>query len=395
MTERNWSLHLILLVMSGVPLVLGLAGCTGGNPHDDWVLMPESSEKEMGKDAAKQLEKQVGLYDSDTLARYVDNVGSRVAVYSERPDLDYKFRILDIFMINALALPGGYIYVTRGFMEEVNSEAQLAGVLAHEVAHVAAYHAIKRQQWSILSLLSAAAVATQTGGRGIGESLMAQQMVLRGYTRSSEDQADRLGMRYAARAGYDPKGLIKFLERLNQIHGRIPNRDVLMMRTHPFLSDRIQSANADLEYYRSLSPDTTVTNRHRYHRYRRRYLFKDNEEKFLQQFKDFVNAYENQDLETIDGMLAEDFQVGPEDASDTRTRGEFLNELHQRFRRSIDIEYEYRLLNLDVGDTQATIQYEFKDTRHHSGNSVPEINQSAQIIDWRREDESWLMKTLR
>lgn len=396
MTERNWSLRLLLLTMLVVPLGLGLTACAGGdNPHADWVLMPESSEKEMGKNASERLEEQIGLYESDTLAQYVDNVGSRIAVYSERPNLEYNFRILDIFMINALALPGGYIYVTRGLLDEITSEAQLAGILAHEIAHVAAYHAIKRQQWSILSMLSAAAVATQTGGRGLGESLMAQQMAMRGYTRSSEDQADRLGMRYAAQAGYDPKGLIKFLQRLNEIHGEIPDRQIVMMRTHPFLTDRVESARADLEYYRSLAPDTTITNRIRFNRYRRSYLYKPDEERFLEQFEHFVTAYENEDLETIDTMLAEDFQVGPDGASDTSTRSEFLNELNQRFRSSIKIEYEHRLLNLDVGDTQTTVQYEFKDTRHQSGNAVPTINQGAQTIDWRKEDESWRMKTLR
>lgn len=394
MTDRL--LRVFLTPLLFVVVVLGLTGCAGGNnPHDDWVLMSTSSEKEMGESAAKQLENQVGLYGSDTFTRYVDNVGSRVAVYSERPDLDYKFEILDIFMINALALPGGYIYVTRGLLKQIDSEAELAGVLAHEVGHVAAYHAIKRQQWSIISLLSAAAVATQTGGRGLGESLMAQQMIIRGYTRSSEDQADRLGMRYSAQAGYDPLGLINFLEELKRVHGEIPQQEILMMRTHPFLTDRIQTSRANLDYYRSLSPDTPIVNRLRYQRYKRRYLFQPAEQAFMKVFKRFVEAYENQNIDRIKSMLAKDFQVGSRDASDTRTRADFLEDLEGRFRRSVNIEYDYRLMDLNVGDTEATIQYEFKDTRHRAGSSVPQINQGLQAIDWRKRDQSWLMKTLK
>ncbi|MFB6346531.1 MAG: M48 family metalloprotease [bacterium] len=384
----------VLLCVLVVSVLSGLVGCAGSdqNPHDSWVLVSESAEKDMGKTEAKRLEKEVGLYESDTYVRYLNNVGNRVAVYSQRPDLDYKFRILDIFWINALALPGGYVYVTRGLLDNLESEAELAGVLAHETAHIAAYHAIKRQQWSVISMLSAAAVATQTGGRGLGESLMAQQMVIQGYTRSSEDQADQLGMEYMARSGYDPEGLINFLRTLQEIHGEIPDRRVIMLRTHPFLVDRIDKASGDLSYYRSLLSDTPMVKRHRYNRYKRRYLYRHDEEAFLSRFNGFVEAYEEQNLTRLETMLAEDFRVGDEDSGDTSAQ--FLAELKDRFRDSVEINYDYRLLNLDVGDTQATIQYEFNSERKRPGTSVPKINNGVQLLKWRKKDASWYLKTL-
>lgn len=375
--------------------IVTLAGCASStdNPHDDWVMMSEDAEKSLGGSYAEELEQQVGTYDSDTYARYVDNVGSRIAVHSERPDLDYQFGILDIFQINALALPGGYIYLTRGLLDELDSEAEMAGVLAHEIAHVAAYHAIKRQQWSAITMLSAAAVASQTGGRGLGESLMAQRMFLRSYTRDAEDQADQLGLRYAALSGYDPKGLIDFLQTLQDIQKEIPQRDILFMRTHPFLTDRVRRARNDLPEYRDLVGDTPIVERARYERHKRRFLYKPREEEFLSTFERYFDAYRDQDSRTMKKLMSDDFRLG--DDSSSETTADFMQDINRRIRTSQKIEYDKQLMKMDVGDTDAVVIYEYTSKRWQHDKEKPTINDGFQEMVWRREDDLWRLTRLR
>lgn len=396
---NEWKYEEWLSLLTGGLFLLGVvslvASCasSSNNPHDDWVLMSEGLEKSLGSSSAQELEKQVGVYDSDTMVRYVDNVGSRVAVYSQRPDLDYQFGVLDIFQVNALALPGGYVYVTRGLIKELGTEAELAGVLAHEIAHVAAYHSVKRQQWSVLSMISAAAVATQTGGRGLGESLMAQQTLVRGYTRASEAEADRLGLRYTARAGYDPQGLVGFLRTLQELHGEIPQRDILFMRTHPFLADRIRRAQNDMGQYRELLNDTPIVGRARFQRHKRRYLFKPEEERFLETFNKYFEAYRNKDLASMRDLTDTSFRLG--DATSGDTVGDFMEELDRRVRSSRKVEYNKRLLKLDVGDTDTVVVYEYESRLWGYGDSSPTINDGLQEMVWRRRNGTWRLSRLR
>lgn len=382
---------LILVVLTGSGLVACAA--SSDNPHDNWVLMSQGIEKDLGQSYANQLEKQVGLYESDTFNRYIDNVGSRVAVYSQRPDLDYKFGILDVFQINALALPGGYVYATRGLLRAMDSEAELAGVLAHEVAHVAAYHAVKRQQWSAITMMSAAAMAVQTGGRGLGPGLMAQQMFVRGYTRNSEDQADRLGLRYMAQSGYDPEGLVDFLQTLQRVHEEIPQRDLLFMRTHPFLADRIRRANNDMDQYKSLLNDTPLVGRYRYSRYKRQFLFKPDEEQFLSVFNQYVDAYKNKNPSGMRELMSSDFRFGSKDSAETTA--EFMDTMESRMRRSEKIEYNTQLMKLDVGDTDAVLLYEFSSRRWIPGKEKPVLEDGIQEMVWRRKNDQWRLSRLR
>lgn len=386
-----------ILLFGGLVLFVSilLVSCASNpnNPHSDWVLVSEGYEKNMGNSAAQRIEEQVGLYDSEKFSRYVKNIGNRIAVYSERPGLDYQFGIIDIFQVNALALPGGHVYVTRGLLREIESEAELAGVLAHEIAHVAAYHSVKQQQLGILSMISAAAVGVASGGRGLGESLIAQQMITRGYTRTAEDEADRLGLQYVAKAGYDPEGLVDFLQTLQRLHGEIPQRDLLFMRTHPFLEDRIRSARNDMDRYRSLISDTPLVERGRYRRHRRRYLYQPEEKDFLKTFDEYFAAYRNKDISAMRDLTSPDFRLGDEDSGDTIDV--FLEELKDRTRRSKKVEYDKRILNLDVGDTDTVVLYEYNSRLWGYNSSTPTINSGLQEMVWRRKNDQWILTRLR
>lgn len=379
-------LLLIFLIVSG-------CGLFTDNPHDSWVMISEHREKELGESGDKKLQENIGFYESDTLTTYVQSVGSRLAVYSDRPELDFKFKILDTFLVNALALPGGYIYITRGLLKEIDDEAELAGIMAHEIGHVTAYHAVKRTQLAITSIITAVATAGQTGGRSIPGGLMATDMMSRGYTRTAEEQADKLGMRYAAAAGYDSRGLIRALQRLKELSNEIPDEEVLFLRTHPYLEDRIRQGDLrEFSYYREKN-DTPIVNFRRYQRFCRHYLFTAGEEVLLDRLDQLVSAYKNQDTEGIKVLLHEKFEVGSQD--DTRDSQQFLQELSQRFETIDKIEYNYNLMELDVGDTDARIVYNYKEKNWIKGKDKPILIRNYQEFIWRREEDEWKLMRLR
>jgi len=203
-----------------VPLLLGLmlmalAGCAQ-NPatgRNDFVMMSERQELELGRRYNQEILKQHPRYADAALQAYVQQVGERVARHSHRSQLSYQFSVVDSPDINAFALPGGYIYIHRGLLAYLNSEAELAAVLGHEVGHVTARHSVQQQSqasaWNILG--QAVAIGTGVGAAGDMTSMLGSAFV-RGYGREMELEADGLGAQYLARSGYDPKAMIEVVK---------------------------------------------------------------------------------------------------------------------------------------------------------------------------------------
>ena len=211
-------------------------------------------EKELGRKSDQEITTQMGAYDSEDLQAYVDHVAERVLQASDfsRTDLPkryrdttFTFRILDNRIVNAFALPGGYVYVTRGLLAHVENEAQLAVVLGHEIGHVAARHSAQRalkQQWSQIGLIAGVLVGSQVLGGGAQDLFQlggtAMQLLLNSYSRENEREADRLGVRYAAAAGYaaaEGAGFFVTLDRKSQAAGAaLPS----WQSTHPDPGER-------------------------------------------------------------------------------------------------------------------------------------------------------------
>ena len=181
------------------------------------MLMNEKEEKKIGEQEHAKLMETVRLSDDEDLVAYVTEIGNRVAATSHRPDMEFQFFVIDSPEINAFALPGGYVYINRGLMLYMNSEADLAAVLGHEIGHITARHAVQQNSKGALTGVLAqvggfmAAVATGSGYIG---SQIAQvgsvwaQVGLSGFGRDHELEADRLGALYLLRAGYDPQAMI-------------------------------------------------------------------------------------------------------------------------------------------------------------------------------------------
>ncbi len=201
-------------------LMLGVVSSCAINPatgRGNLVFMTEAKEKEIGAEEHQKILESMALYEDEELLAYVTKVGNQLGLVSHRDELEYHFYIIDSPEINAFALPGGYVYVNRGLLTYTNSEAELAAVLAHEIGHITARHAVQQQARTGLANVATsvggfvAAVATGSGyiGSQISEvtSLWAQTG-LSGYGREAELEADSLGAEYIYNAGYDPAAMI-------------------------------------------------------------------------------------------------------------------------------------------------------------------------------------------
>jgi len=202
-------------------------------------LISTEQEIQIGRDAAAQLQAEYGLVPDPGAYAYVASIGSRIAATSSRPNLPWTFRVLNTSQVNAISLPGGFIYVTRGMTSFVQSEAELAFVLAHEIAHVDRRHHVSLIERHMgLSLL----FSIIFGGRADTTAQIANivgGLLARGFSREAEFQADQVGVSLVHRAGFDAGAGLAFMERLRAAEGRDPSRFQVLFQTHPALGDRI------------------------------------------------------------------------------------------------------------------------------------------------------------
>ncbi len=205
------------------------------------------SEVKMGRSIDKQVERQYKFSPDPLQEERVKKIGQKIAAVCDRKEIDYHFRVLDDPQVNAVSLPGGYIYINSGLLEKVSNDDELACVLAHEVGHIVARHSIKKlqamQSYSILRLLTA--VAPGTGEVG-GAADAAFTQFLLGYSREDELLADQLGARYARLAGYDPNGMVTFLTKLQDINRRMPLQQKNYYKTHPYVPDRVRVVKEEM-----------------------------------------------------------------------------------------------------------------------------------------------------
>ncbi|MEM7575984.1 MAG: M48 family metallopeptidase [Planctomycetota bacterium] len=238
----------LVIVLAGVPT---LTGCVTNPATGKRVFntMSEAKEIEIGTAAAPEfINTNGGNIPDEQLLAYVRNLGQELAAVSERPALPWEFHVLDSAQINAFALPGGKVFMSRGLMERMTNEAQLAGVLGHEIGHVTSMHVGRRisqsQAIGVLGIgLSIAGGASDNDwlrGAGIGVMAGGTLVYLPSYSRGNESEADALGVRYMTRLGYNPYGQVEVMEILKEASGgRSGNLLENMLSTHPLPQDRI------------------------------------------------------------------------------------------------------------------------------------------------------------
>lgn len=238
---------------SGALLALPLLALPVAADAQSLFGLSAADEKRIGREHhPKILEQFGGAYRDPALARYVDSIGQFLAAASDAPRIGYTFTILDSPIVNAFALPGGYVYVTRGLLALADSEAEAAGVLAHEIAHVTARHGAKRQTKGTLAGLGLTVLGAATDNRALVDlGRVGAHAVLSAYSRKEEHEADEIGVAYLGRAGFDPGAMSSFLAKLKwqsdveaAARGRSPRPGLDFFATHPRTRDRVERAVA-------------------------------------------------------------------------------------------------------------------------------------------------------
>lgn len=220
---------------SGVDL-----GSVFGNASKVLKGIDEPEEIQIGQDFAATLLGAKPMMADDHLQRYVNALGHYLALQTERPDLPWTFAVLDDPGFNAFATPGGYIFVTRGLVQRMRSESELAGVLAHEIGHVLRKHYLKAVQKNAGAALLGDFAAAKGGNSEIKASVVnfAKNLYSKGLDKEDEFEADRVGVVIAARSGYDPFGLPSVIQILQEQSAQ-DNNFSLLMKTHPPPADRL------------------------------------------------------------------------------------------------------------------------------------------------------------
>jgi predicted Zn-dependent protease len=230
---------------------IAASGCAV-NPatgKDQLMLVSEDQEIAMGRQADSAVITSIGLYADPVWQRYIQQFGARIAATSERPGLPWTFRVVDDPAVNAFALPGGFIYVTRGLLAHLTSEAELASVVGHEIGHVTARHtAAEMSKQQLIGLgLAAGSMASSQVAKYAGTASQALGILYLKFSRDDESQADQLGLRYMGRASYDPRQMpevFRMLERLSTAEGgsRLPT----WLETHPSPANRVAAINQQI-----------------------------------------------------------------------------------------------------------------------------------------------------
>ncbi len=271
--------HPCLPLLLAAALLAGCATSTVRNPvtgENERTVMDEPREIAEGKKAHQTVLQEYGVYANPRLQAYVNDIGQRLARQSERSQLEWHFTVLDSPDINAFALPGGYVYVTRGIMAYLESEADLAGVIGHEIGHVTARHGAQRatrQRTAGVGVVAATILGAVLEGVGVGGAgqlaNQVSQSVAAGYIasygREQELQADRLGAEYLARTKYDPRNMVdviqvlknqeRFAEDAARAEGRTPWANSNWLASHPSNDKRLQDITQIAQQYKGQYAD--------------------------------------------------------------------------------------------------------------------------------------------
>ena len=240
-------------------LLAVVAAACASNPvtgSRELVFMSQSQEADLGRQADAQIRSEMGVYEDPALQEYVAAIGNELAVVSHRPDLPWTFTVIDSPVVNAFAVPGGYIYLTRGLLAYLNDEAELAGVLGHEIGHVTARHSVQAysraagaQMGLLLGQIFVPAMRPRYGAPGVGDAAgQGLGLLFLKFGRDDERQADRLGAEYAIASGWDPHGVGDMLTTLGRIADTTDRRGTPnWLATHPEPAARVAGVSATVE----------------------------------------------------------------------------------------------------------------------------------------------------
>src|ERR1700719_4392291 len=222
-----------------------------------------SIEKEiaLGKALAQQVERQAKIIDDPVIAEYVNRVGQNLVRNSDAK-VPFTIKVIDSEDVNAFALPGGFFFVNSGLILKADTEAELAGVMAHEIGHVAARHGTRQATRGELAQLATIPLIFMGGWAGYGVRQAASVLVPVGFlsfSRAFESEADMLGLQYMYKTGYDPEAFVDFFEKIESLEKKKPGTMAKVFSTHPPTEDRITTAQKNIQEYLKARPEYVVT----------------------------------------------------------------------------------------------------------------------------------------
>lgn len=245
-------LMVILFILSFIYAPSALAEYNPTTNKNEFLLISDESEVNMGRSVSKTVEKEFDIINDPKLNEKINTIGDKLVSVCDRKDIHYRFSILkdkkNKETINAFTIPGGYIYIFKDLIDKTASDDEIAGVLAHEIGHTAARHVVKRLQAGIglsaIQILMGVTGAIKDS-RSAALSNLAMVELMTAYSRDDELLADRLAIKYMRKAGYNPNGMVIFLEKLQKINRDQPIKPKSFIRTHPYLDDRIRQARQE------------------------------------------------------------------------------------------------------------------------------------------------------
>ena len=370
-------LLLVLLLVAGCATTQ--SGITRG-----LIVIPKSVEVMLGKSVADAVVAEYGVIDDAAISDYVSGVGARLVAVCDRRDLDYSFRVLDSPLINAMAAPGGFVFVTRGLLERCDNEAELATVMAHEIGHVSAYHSVKTIQAQLGYVIAASVI--HYNSRSDQRDAYAQyadiayQLMLLGYSRGDEYQADQLALFYAAHAGYDPFQMEVFFRKLLEEEGETP-RLLVWLSTHPAISDRIAripQVVAQLGLAQNADPEIGAE---RYRAIVRGQLDGNLEYGVRDAFQLLLAAFRAEDLDAFMDLVADDYR-----GRNTETKAGLRARQEKFFAQAENLRLALGKTDITFSGNRAALAYEYT-LSYDTGGETREQN-SRERLTFRRETET-------
>lgn len=259
--RKFWISHVLTLLLLS-PMIVGMEGCVT-NPatgESEFSLLSREEEIQLGRQGDQQIVAQFGVYDDQQIAAWVNDMGQKIAAVSDDPNLEWTFRVLDSEVINAFALPGGFIYVTRGLLAYLENDAQLAMILGHEIGHVTARHSAKQYTSQVL-----AEVGLGLGGLlfedirpFLGAAQVGLQLLFLKYSRDHETQSDTLGIRYASMAGFEAAEGADFFVTLQRLQQQSGTTIPTWTSTHPDPADREERIISRAAAWKAEHPEVSL-----------------------------------------------------------------------------------------------------------------------------------------
>ena len=248
---KKMGIGMLMYCVLSITYCVFLAGCSTEynivTGEEESYIYSTDKEVQMGTAIDKQVEEEYKMAEDPLMQKRVEDIGKRIVAVCDRKDIEYHFKVLEDEEVNAVSLPGGYVYIFKGLIEKVSSDDELAGVIGHEVGHIVARHSIKKlQAQQLYTLLMIATAASSQSGQVASAADLAFTQIMLGYSREDELLADQLGTRYAKLAGYNPQGMITFLTKLQDLNRRRPLQPINYFKTHPYVPDRVRIVKQEL-----------------------------------------------------------------------------------------------------------------------------------------------------